>query len=47
LGEREKSHEEIVEMSFDDIISLYGLENGLDIIKEHMIVEINKARATL
>ncbi len=47
LGERKKTHEEIIGMNFDNIISLYGLENGLDIIKEHMIVEINKARATL
>jgi len=41
------SHEKIIKTSFDDIISLYGKEKWMKVIREHFLIEINKQRKAL
>ena len=44
LQEKEESHEEIIQIQFDDIIALYGKEKWMEIIRRHFIQEINVMR---
>ena len=42
--EKEKTHQEIVQMAFDQIFATYGKEKWLDIIREHIVIELNTYR---
>jgi len=39
-------HEDIVKMSFDSILKKYP-SNGMEMIRQHFLIEINKQRAAL
>lgn len=40
-------HQKIVRQKIQDILALYGQEKGMEIIREHMLIEINTARAKI
>jgi len=47
VSNQEKPHAEILKMSFNSILKLYGKEKGMEIIRKHFLQEINKQRTAL
>ncbi|MFA5748270.1 MAG: CAP domain-containing protein [Candidatus Absconditabacterales bacterium] len=45
ISSQDKLHENIINTSFDDIIKKYGKIKGIEIIKTHFLIELNKERA--
>lgn len=40
----ELAHDTIIKMNVEDILKIYGNEKWLELIREHMLIEINKLR---
>ena len=43
----EPPHDKIINMNFDTILSLYGNEKWMELIREHFLIEINKERSAV